>query len=206
MSGFVFQLKNHVARLFLREKNCQALCKCHNCDNRGQNPQKLSCRCGESRARGRKTGQNFCMDVTGHRRTKCPCYSNGKPCSIHRSCFNCENRYGIRITHRTDDSKAGRKKRITSTPPSLKRRWTAAILEEEGSDLQPWPWTLEEVSLLDSVESFILKTCVISSYRNISILYNFVIKSLRGNNIQFTVTSKTERQIQGKLEFVRKNI
>ena len=72
--------------------------------------------------------------------------------------------------------------------------------------MQPWPWTLEEVSLLDSVESFILKTCVISSYRNISILYNFVIKSLRGNNIQFTVTSKTERQIQGKLEFVKKNI
>ena len=70
--------------------------------------------------------------------------------------------------------------------------------------MQPWPWTLEEVSLLDSVESFILKTCVISSYRNI--MYNFVIKSLRGNNIQFTVTSKTERQIQGKLEFVRKNI
>ena len=58
--------------------------------------------------------------------------------------------------------------------------------------------------LLDSSESFIFNTCVIPSYRNSSILYNFVIKSLRGNNIQFTVTSKTEGQIQGKLEFVRK--
>ena len=147
------------------------------------------------------------MDVTGQRRTKCPIY-NGKPCSIHCSCFNCENRYGIRVTHRTDDSNSQRKKRITSTPTSLKRRRTAAILEEEGSDLQPGPWTLEESCLLDSVESFILNTCVIPSYRNSSILYNFVIKSLRGNtgNIQLTATSKTEGQIQGKLEFVRKNI
>ena len=147
------------------------------------------------------------MDVTGQRRTKCPIY-NGKPCSIHCSRFNCENRYGIRVTHRTDDSNSQRKKRITSTPTSLKRRRTAAILEEEGSDLQPGPWTLEESCLLDSVESFILNTCVIPSYRNSSILYNFVIKSLRGNtgNIQFTATSKTEGQIQGKLEFVRKNI
>ena len=70
--------------------------------------------------------------------------------------------------------------------------------------MQPGPWTREESCLLDSVESFILNTCVIPSYRNISILYNFVSKGLRGNNIQFTVTSKTERQIQGKLEFVRK--
>ena len=145
------------------------------------------------------------MDVTGQRRTKCPIY-NGKPCSIHCSCFNCENRYGIRVTHRTDDSNSQKKKRITSTPTSLKRRRTAAILEEEGSDLHPGPWTLEESCLLDSVESFILNMCVIPSYRNSSILYNFVIKSLRANNIQFTATSKTERQIQGKLEFVRKNI
>ena len=144
------------------------------------------------------------MDVTGQRRTKCPCYSNGKPCSILISCFNCENRYGIRVTHSTDDCKAEKKKRITSTPPSLKRRRTAAILKEEGSDLQPGPWTLEESCLLDSVESFILNTCVIPSYRNTSILYNFVSKSLRGYNIQFTATSKTEKQIQGKLEFVRK--
>ena len=70
--------------------------------------------------------------------------------------------------------------------------------------MQPGPWTLEETCPLDSVESFILNMCVIPSYRNISILYNFVSKSLRGNNIQFTVTSKTERQIQEKLEFVRK--
>ena len=145
------------------------------------------------------------MDVTGQRRTKCPIY-NGKPCSIHCSCFNCENRYGIRVTHRTDDSNSQRKKRITSTPTSSKRRRTAAILEEEGSDLHPGPWTLEESCLLDSVESFILNMCVIPSYRNSSILYNFVLKGLRANNIQFTATSKTERQIQGKLEFVRKNI
>ena len=105
------------------------------------------------------------MDVTGQRRTKCPIY-NGKPCSIHCSCFNCENRYGIRVTHRTDDSNSQRKKRITSTPTSLKRRRTAAILEEEGSDLHPGPWTLEESCLLDSVESFILNMCVIPSYRN----------------------------------------
>ena len=144
------------------KKHCQAQCKCH----------KAVCRCGESRAKGRKTAQNSCMDVTGQRRTKCPCYSNGKPCSIHCSCFNCENRYGIRVTHSTDDCKAEKKKRITSTPPSLKRRRTAAILKEEGSDLQPGPWTLEESCLLDSVESFILNTCVIPSYRNISILYN----------------------------------
>ena len=186
------------------KKKCQAQCKCRNCDNRSQNPQKLSCRCEESRAKGRKTGQTSCIDVSGQRRTKCPCYSNGKPCSILCSCFNCENRYGIRVTHSTDDCKAEKKKRITSTPPSLKRRRTAAILEEEGSDLQPGPWTLEESCLLDSVESFILNTCVIPSYRNISILFNFVSKSLRGNNTHFTVTSKTERQIQGKLEFVRK--
>ena len=71
------------------KKNCQAQCKCRNCDNRSQNPQKLSCRCGESRAKGRKTGQTSCIDVSGQRRTKCPCYSNGKPCSILCSCFNC---------------------------------------------------------------------------------------------------------------------
>ena len=88
----------------------------------------------------------------------------------------------IRVTHGTDDCKAEKKKRITSTPLSSKRRRTAAILEEEGSDLQPGPWTLEESCLLDSVVSFILNTCVIPRYRNICILYNFVSKSLRGNN------------------------
>ena len=72
--------------------------------------------------------------------------------------------------------------------------------------MQPGPWTLEESCLLDSVESFILNTCVIPSYRNISILYNFGTKSLRGNNMQFTVTFKTERHIRGKLEFGKKNI
>ena len=98
VSTFVFQVKNLAARVFLTKKNCQAQCKCHNCDNRSQNPQKLSCRCAESRAKERKTGQTSCMDVTAKRRTKCPCYSSGRPCSIHCSCFNCENRYEIRVT------------------------------------------------------------------------------------------------------------
>ena len=93
---------------------------------------------------------------------------------------------------------------MTTSPPSLKRKRTTTFLENGGFKVQPGPWTLEETCLLDTVESFLSATCIITSCRNITTLFNFVVNSQCAIDLQLRAVEKTERQIQGKLEFAQK--
>ena len=63
---------------------------------------------------------------------------------------------------------------------------------------------MEETCLLDTVESFLSATCIVPNYKNITTLFNFVVNSKCVSDLQLAAVKKTERQIQAKLDFVRK--
>ena len=63
---------------------------------------------------------------------------------------------------------------------------------------------MEETCLLDTVESFLSVTCIVPNYKNITTLFNFVVNSKCVSDLQLAAVKKTERQIQAKLDFVRK--
>ena len=65
----------------VKKIRCQAKCKCLNCDNYKRINEKLSCRCGESTASNKQNPEKKSRtDEPGQRRTRCPCYSNGRSC------------------------------------------------------------------------------------------------------------------------------
>lgn len=189
----------------LKKIRCQAKCKCFNCDNYKRVNEKLSCRCGESTASNKQNPERkSCTDEPGQRRTRCPCYSNGRSCSNKCSCNKCGNDYGIKKPCSGTGAMTSRRKRMTTSPPSLKRKRTTTFLENGGFNAQQGPWALEETCLLDTVESFLSATCIIRSCRNITTLFNFVVNSRCALDLQLTAVEKTERQIQCKLEFAQK--
>ena len=73
-----------------------------------------------------------CMDDPGKMRTRCPCYSNEQPCSSLCSCKECGNKDGIRKPCCATDALTSRRKRMTSSPRSLKRARTITFLENRG--------------------------------------------------------------------------
>ena len=160
--------------------------------------------CGEGKSNKQNPEGKSCTDETGKRRTRCPCYSNGQPCSSLCSCKECGNKYGIRKPCSVTDTIVSRKKRMTSSPQSLKRERTTTFLEKTGFKVQSGPWTMEETCLLDTVESFLSATCIVPNYKNITTLFNFVVNSKCVSDLQLAAVKKTERQIQAKLDFVRK--
>ena len=187
-----------------RKVCCQAKCRCLNCNNREKIDRKMCCRCGDRKSNNQNRVGKSCTDEPGKRRTKCPCYSNGQPCSNLCSCKECGNKYGIRKPCSATDAKSSRRKRMTSSPPSLKRTCTTTFLEETGFKVQSGPWTMEETCLLDTVESFLSATCIVPNYKNITTLFNFVINRKCVSDLQLAAVKKTERQIQAKLDFVQK--
>ena len=82
----------------LNNRQCVSKCRCLNCENRAKDPDKISCRCGESNKTPgiENSVRKSCTDVDGQRRTKCGCYKNGQVCSSLCSCKNCGNEYGQR--------------------------------------------------------------------------------------------------------------
>ena len=140
-----------------------------------------------------------CVDIVGKRRTKCPCYAIGKACDDHCSCYNCGNSYGKKEESKKDFP--SRKRKMGSSPPSLKRTRTSKVLGEQGFEINWGKWTIVEACLLETVESFLCTTNVLPTYQNITKLYNFVANSNRASHLKLNVNPKTEKQVLGKLNF-----
>ena len=169
-----------------------------------KNQDKISCCCGESDKKDELQGavKTSCTDRDGQRRTKCRCYKNGQACSTRCSCKNCGNDYGQREAHIIPASKTHRRRKITSSPPSLKRARTETFLEQSEFEVQCGHWTTEETCLLDTVESFLCADNLLPSSKNIGTLYNFFIKSQCAIDLILTASTKTAKQIEGKLNFL----
>ena len=123
------QLKKNPA--VLNKSKCNSKCKCFNCGNREEKKEELSCRCGESsRKKSQLEGveRKYCTNVTGKRQTKCGCYKKGQPCSRLCACYLCGNEYGQREGE-SDSGDVHRKRKMTSSPPSLKRTPTTMFLK-----------------------------------------------------------------------------
>ena len=179
-------------------------CKCLNCANKTQQGEKVgkstSCRCGESKkSKFQGTENSSCVDIVGKRRTKCPCYATGKACDDHCSCYSCGNSYGKKEESKKDFP--SRKRKMVSSPPSLKRTRTSKVLGQQGFEINWGKWTIVEACLLETVESFLCTTNVLPTYQNITKLYNFVANSNRASHLKLNVNQKTEKQVLRKLNF-----
>ena len=168
----------------------QAKCRCLNCNNQEKIDRKMLCRCGEGKSNKQNPEGKSYTDEPGKRRTRCPCYSNGQPCSSLCSCKECGNKYGIRKPCSVTGTIVSRKKRMTSSPQSLKRERTTTFLEKTGFKVQSGPWTMEETYLLDTVESFLSVTCIVPNYKNITTLFNFVVNSKCVSDLQLAAVKK----------------
>ena len=135
-----------------------------------------SCRCGEwKKSKFQGTENSSCVDIVGKRRTKCPCYAIGKACDDHCSAYSCGNSYGKKEESKKDSP--SRKRKIVSSPPSLKRTRKSEVLGEKGSEINWGKWAIAETCLLETLESFLCTTNVLPTYQNITKLYNCVAKS-----------------------------
>ena len=163
----------------LNKRQCKTKCRCFNCENCVKNHDKISCCCGESDKNSelQRAVRKSCTDVDGQRRTKCHCYKNGQGCSSLCSCRNCGNVYGQREAHSMPESTTHRRRKMPSSPPSLKRAQTKTFLEQNEFEVQCGHWATEETCLLDTVESFLCVASLLPSSKNVATLYNFVIKS-----------------------------
>lgn len=92
---------------------------------------------------------------------------------------------------------------MVSSPPSLKRKRTSTFLEEKGVEVNQGKWTITETCLLETIESFLFTTCIVPNYKNITKLYNFVVKSHSAAKLELKAHEKTEKQVLGKLNFKR---
>ena len=103
-----------------------------------------SCRCGESKkSKFQGTENSSCVDIVGKRRTKCPCYAIGKACDDHCTCYSCGNSYGKKEESKKDFP--SRKRKMVSSPPSLKRTRTSKVLGEKGFEINWGKWSLFSV-------------------------------------------------------------
>ena len=76
-------------------QQCSKRCRCLNCKNKPprseQSEAQRACRCGE----GGKTTEGLmrasCIDIPDKRRSTCPCYGSGNPCSQMCRCKGCDN-------------------------------------------------------------------------------------------------------------------
>lgn len=119
------QLKKNPA--VLNKNKCNSKCKCLNCGNREEKKEELSCCCGESsRKKSQLEGveRKYCTNVTGKRQT---IHSNVAairkdnlvPVFVH-AIYAAMNMDKEKVT---DSGDVHRKRKMTSSPPSLKRRF-----------------------------------------------------------------------------------
>ena len=81
------------------------------------------CRCGEAK-KGHDVEQTVsCVDITGRKRTKCPCFTAGLACKGCK-CYSCKNSFGKNAIDTPTKGNGQEKKRKStlSTSPSLKRQ------------------------------------------------------------------------------------
>ena len=177
----------------LKKRLCEPhKCKWLNCANKILQGEKVgkstSCRCGESKkSKFQGTDNSLCVDLVGKRRTKCPCYSIGKACDDHCFSYSCGNSYGKKEESKKDFP--SRKRKMVSSPPSLKRTRTWKVLGEKGFEINWGKWAIAETCLLETVESFLCTTNVLPTYQNITKLYNFVPKSNCASHLKLNVNT-----------------
>ena len=94
-----------------------------------------------------------------------------------------------------------RKRKMVSSPPSLKRTRTSKVLGEQGFEINWGKWTIVEACLLETVESFLCTPNVLPTYQNITKLYNFMVNSNCAFYLKLNVNPKTEKQVLRKLNF-----
>ena len=175
------------------EQKCTAGCKCIGCVNRIT--AKVSvCRCGEAKR------SNFtftsCHDKPGQRKSKYPCFSQGRACTKKCRCIHCKNDFGTR------DAESIRKRRgekITSSSPSCKRKPCHEYLDSAGATMEFGSWTKMETCILSTTESYIASTGITPTTENIQKLYNYVIKSVTSQEGTGLTTAKSLNQVRAKL-------
>ena len=170
------------------EQNCTRYCKCRHCSNNAEVKDFVKCRCGEGR---KSTGQGFvsCADIKGERNTTCPCFGSGQGCTESCPCFNCKNSFGTNHPRSANVPKEKRKK-VLSSPPSLKRQRGIQYMRESGMAEPNEGWTTFETCVLHMSESFLYTTCVSPTKKNLLSLYNFVITSKTAKELK--VSGKTK--------------
>ena len=123
-----------------------------------------SCRCGGSKKSKFQGPENSSrVDIVGKRRTKCPCYAVDKAYDDHCSCYSCGNSYGKKEESKKDFP--SRKRKMVSSPPSLKSTRTSKVLREKEFEINWGKWTIVEACPLDPVESFLCTTNSLRSWR-----------------------------------------
>lgn len=180
---------------------CTSFCKCFNCGNppptNNDIDNQSSCRCGANK---KSSGEEVktCPDTTGKRRTKCKCFKEMRPCTNKCGCYGCGNEYGRR---EASDVLCPQKRNIkcTSSPSGLKRKRTDKFLQENNFEMKQGTWTTEETCLLEAVLSFLNSTSIELSDEHITNMFNFVCTS----SFACTANCKSERQITGKLNYVK---
>ena len=136
--------------------------------------------------------------------SRCPCYVNKAKCDDTCKHYNCRNTFGARSTDKIEDAPKLKRKKIVSSPPSLKRRGGTQYVEENNMPRINGQWTKLETCILHMAESFLYATSVLSSQENIHHLYNFVVQSNAAQLLQITASVKSCLQITGKFLYVKK--
>lgn len=177
----------------IAKRKCTAKCKCIGCGNKNS-AKDTQYRCGA----GKRNGDNStsCHDKLGGRKTKCPCFSQGRACGYKCRCFNCINDFGVRILSTSGKRRA---QKITSGSPSSKRKRCSEYLECAGFEVELRSWTSWETCILNSIESFISSACIPPTIENIQKLFNFVAKNLTSHEKR-VANVKSLNQVRAKLQ------
>ena len=78
-------------------QQCSKSCRCSNCKNKApSNETQRACRCGKGGKTTERVMRASCIDIPGKRRSTCPCYGSGTPCSDVCRCKGCDNSFGNR--------------------------------------------------------------------------------------------------------------
>ena len=182
-------------------------CKCRHCGNNKIGLQKTEdkrwCRCGEER-KTKDPSFVSCVDVEGKKMSRCPCYAKEAKCCKSCKCYNCGNTFGARNTDKIEEVPKIKRKKIFSSPPSLKRRRGTHYVNESNMPEVNEGWTRLETCILHMTESFLYATSVLPSQENVHQLYNFVVQSNAAKLLKITASFKSCGQITGKLSYLKK--
>lgn len=175
------------------EQKCNTGCKCIGCVNQIAAKDSV-CRCGEGR---KDVNYTSCHDRPGgKRKSKCPCFSQGRACTNKCRCFQCKNDFGTRDVV---SSKKRRAEKITSSSPSCKRRPCHEYLDSAGATMEFGSWTKMETCILSTTESYIASTCIAPTTENIQKLFNYVIESITSEEGIGLTRPKSVNQVRAKL-------
>ena len=189
---------------FKEGKKCTRICLCRNCLNKECNAAKsvnkympTRCSCGKDKAR-KNTEFKACCDVEGQRKTRCPCFSYGQPCSTSCSCFNCCNNYGV---HKREQGTLpdAPKKRNRPTNESYKRKRGTEFLAMHNFEVKDGPWMRIESICLTICINLLSRLSITLTLDNLMLLYNELANSAVAKEMNVGLRTKSRSQIFGKI-------